>query len=71
MYINLYRFFYYKLNIMSCTAPAPQNLNGPNFKPGKCRYKCEYKFSYPLTDLHVTSNNSLGFFNFKVDPEHT
>ena len=56
---------------MSCTAPAPQNLNGPNFKPGKCRYKCEYKFNYPLTDLRVTSNNDLGFFNFKVDPEHS
>lgn len=55
---------------MSCTAPAPQNVNASNFKPGKCSYKCEYKFTYgTINDITVTSDDKNGFFKFQLNKE--
>jgi hypothetical protein len=69
MYINLYRFFYYKDNIMTCLVPS-QIISDATLKPNVCDNKCSLSYNYNNTHLLVTQDKKTGYYNFKSDNEN-
>jgi hypothetical protein len=61
MYINLYRFFYYKDNIMACSGPTNNAIGLPSKKT--CNKTCTLSFSYMPTSL-VAKTTDYGYIEF-------